>query len=132
MGFEKTENDAAREKVMKALSDFLRPEFLARIDEIVVFNSLTEQNFAQIAALMLGELKAPLADRGIAFGFDDKAAALIAKKAFGEKSGARAVRRVIRREVEDKLTELLLQSGDNAPALISVTAENDEISLVTA
>ncbi|MBP0980793.1 MAG: ATP-dependent Clp protease ATP-binding subunit, partial [Oscillospiraceae bacterium] len=108
LGFEKTENDATREKVMKALSDFLRPEFLARIDEIVVFNSLTEQDFAAIAALMLGELKAPLSDRGITFGFDEKATALIAKKAFGEKTGARAVRKVIRREVEDKLTAILV------------------------
>ncbi len=132
LGFEKTESDLSREKVMKALSDFLRPEFLARIDEIVVFNSLTEQDFSAIAALMLNELKAPLSDRKITFGYDDKATALIAEKSFGEKSGARAVRRVIRREVEDKLTELLLQSGENPPTLVSVTAENNELKLITA
>ncbi|MBQ4538690.1 MAG: ATP-dependent Clp protease ATP-binding subunit [Oscillospiraceae bacterium] len=132
LGFEKTENDASRERAMKALSEFLRPEFLARVDEIVCFGNLTKDNFRDIAALMLDEYKKPLSNRGIKFGYDDKALQLIAEKAFGKRSGARDVRTVIRREVEDNLTLLLVEKASEQPALVSVTAENGELKLITA
>ena len=132
MGFEKTEGDFSRERSMKALSEFLRPEFLARIDEVVLFNHLTETDYQKIAALMLDELKKPLANRGIKFGYDKTALELIAKKAHGQRSGARDIRKVIRREVEDKLTALIVETIDAPPALISVVANDSELELITA
>ena len=132
VGFAKSANEVSRERAMKALSDFLRPEFLARIDEIVVFSHLGVDDFKRIAALMLDELKAPLTRRGISFGYDEASLALIAERAFGQKAGARDIRRVIRREVEDPLTRLIVDSGENPPTLISVTNQDGKLSLVTA
>ena len=132
MGFEKTEGDFSKERAMKALSEFLRPEFLARIDEVVQFNHLTEQDYQKIAALMLNELKKPLSNRGIKFGYDQSALELIAKKAHGQKSGARDIRKVIRREVEDKLTALIVDTVEAPPALISVVAKGETLELITA
>ena len=117
---------------MKALSDFLRPEFLARIDEIVVFKNLRAEDFRRIAALMLDEIKAPLKRRGITFGYDDSALELIAQRAFGQKAGARDIRRVIRREIEDPLTRLIVDAGENVPALVSVSVKDQKLTLVTA
>jgi len=132
VGFDKTPNEVSRDRAMKALSDFLRPEFLARIDEIVVFKNLRVEDFRRIAALMLDEIKAPLKRRGITFGYDDSALELIAQRAFGQKAGARDIRRVIRREVEDPLTRLIVDAGENAPALISVSVKDQKLTLVTA
>ena len=81
LGFNKTPSDIARERVMQSLSEFLRPEFLGRVDEIVIFNQLTEEDFVKIAALMLGELKEPLADKGITLVWEDEALRLLAHKA---------------------------------------------------
>ena len=101
VGFNKTDSDIAKDKAMKALRDFLRPEFLGRIDEIVVFNPLTEENFAGIAGLMLDEMKSPLEEKHISLRYTDEALKAIAHKAYGQKLGARDIRRVIRNEVED-------------------------------
>ena len=108
VGFNKTDSDIAKDKAMKALREFLRPEFLGRIDEIVVFNPLTEENFAGIAGLMLDEMKSPLEEKHISLRYTDKALKTIAHKAYGQKLGARDIRRVIRNEVEDKIAELLI------------------------
>ena len=108
VGFNKTDSDIAKDKAMKALRDFLRPEFLGRIDEIVVFNPLTEENFAGIAGLMLDEMKSPLEEKHISLRYTDEALKTIAHKAYGQKLGARDIRRVIRNEVEDKIAELLI------------------------
>lgn len=132
MGFDKSQNEVSRERAMKALSDFLRPEFIARIDEIVVFKNLGVEDFKKIAALMLDELKNPLKRRNINFGYDESALSLIAERAFGQKAGARDIHRVIRREVEDPLTRLIVDSGAAAPTLISVTARDKKLTLVTA
>ncbi len=132
VGFDKTPNEVSRDRAMKALSDFLRPEFLARIDEIVVFKNLQAEDFKRIAALMLDEIKAPLARRGITFGYDEKALELIARRAFGQKAGARDIRRVIRREVEDPLTRLIVDAGEHVPALVSVSVQDEKMTLVTA
>ena len=107
LGFDKTPGEQAKERTMRSLTDFLRPEFLGRVDEVVVFRSLNEEDYAKIAALMLEEYKEPLAEREIRFGYSQEACALIANKAFGKKAGARDVRDVIRREVEDAMTSLL-------------------------
>ena len=131
VGFDKSVEQQNREKAQKALSEFLRPEFLARIDEIVVFRQLDENDFRRIAALMLDELKEPLAERGVRFGYDDAALSLIASRAFGKKAGARDIRHIIRREVEDRLTLMLVENPDAPPELIAVTAKDGELSLVT-
>ena len=108
VGFNKSDYQISKEKAMKGLRDFLRPEFLGRVDEIVVFNPLTEDNYADIAALMLDEMKEPLEEKGIDFSYDRQACEYIAHKSFNQKLGARDIRRVIRSEVEDKIAELLI------------------------
>lgn len=127
VGFNKTDSDIAKDKAMKALRDFLRPEFLGRIDEIVVFNPLTEENFAGIAGLMLDEMKSPLEEKHISLRYTDKALKTIAHKAYGQKLGARDIRRVIRNEVEDKIAELLIDKGEGAVSAVAISADNGEI-----
>ena len=129
LGFNKTPSDIARERVMQSLSEFLRPEFLGRVDEIVIFNQLTEEDFVKIAALMLGELKEPLADKGITLVWEDEALRLLAHKAHGKQGGARGLRRLIRKEVEDKICSLLVDRYQNQPAGISIGAEDDKVVL---
>ena len=130
MGFNRTAEEAERNRVMKALGDFLRPEFLGRVDEIVVFRALDENDYARIAGLLLDEIKGPMQEKGILFGYDEDAARLIARKSFGDRSGGRAIRRTIRREVEDRIAELLVERAGDPPAMLKVTAEGDEIRLI--
>lgn len=129
VGFNKTDSDIAKDKAMKALRDFLRPEFLGRIDEIVVFNPLTEENYAGIAGLMLDEMKSPLAEKHISLRYTDEALKTIAHKAYGQKLGARDIRRVIRNEVEDKIAELLIDKGEGAVSAVAISADNGEIKV---
>ena len=131
VGFNKTESEISQEKAMKALREFLRPEFLGRVDEIVVFDPLTESDYARIAGLMLDEMKEPLAENGITFAYDDKATALIAHKTFGGKLGARDIRHLIREEVEDKVAEKLLDSPEGSISALGLTEENGELRLDT-
>ena len=130
MGFNRTAEEAEKNRVMKALGDFLRPEFLGRVDEIVVFRALDENDYTRIAGLLLDEIKGPMQEKGILFGYDEDAARLIAKKSFGDRSGGRAIRRTIRREVEDRIAELLVERAGDPPAMLKVTAEGDEIRLI--
>ena len=132
MGFNRTAEEAEKNRVMKALGDFLRPEFLGRVDEIVVFRALDENDYARIAGLLLDEIKGPMQEKGILFGYDEDAARLIARKSFGDRSGGRAIRRTIRREVEDHIAELLVERAGDPPAMPKVTAEGDEIRLTYA
>ena len=127
VGFNKTDTEIATDKAMKALREFLRPEFLGRIDEIVVFNPLTEENYAGIAALMLDEMKEPLSEKGITLKYDDNALKLIAHKSFNQKLGARDIRRVIRAEVEDKIADILI-NGNNITAL-GLTVKDNELAI---
>lgn len=129
VGFNKTDSDIAKDKAMKALREFLRPEFLGRIDEIVVFNPITEENFAGIAGLMLDEMKSPLEEKHISLRYTDKALKTIAHKAYGQKLGARDIRRVIRNEVEDKIAELLIDKGEGAVSAVAISADNGEIKV---
>ena len=130
VGFNRKPGEIVKEKVTKALSDFLRPEFLARVDEVVVFHPLDETSYQKIAALMLGELKGPLEEKGIKFGWDDAAIAYIAHKAYGKKSGARDLRTVIRREVEDAISLRLVNDPDHMPALMKLTTQDNELKLI--
>lgn len=120
VGFNKTEGDISKEKAMKALSDFLRPEFLSRIDEVVVFDPLSMESYEQIAALMLDEMKEPLAEKGITLKYSKKALAAIAEKSHGKKFGARDIRKVIRTDIEDKIAELIINSVENPIAIIKI------------
>ena len=130
MGFNRTAEEAEKNRVMNALSEFLRPEFLGRVDEIVVFRALDENDYTRIAGLLLDEIKGPMQEKGILFGYDEDAARLIARKSFGDRSGGRAIRRTIRREVEDRIAELLVESAGNSPAMLKITAEGDKIRLL--
>ena len=130
LGFAKTEEDASKEKALKALSEFLRPEFLGRVDEVVVFRPLDERDYCQIAGLLLDELKGPMEEKGISFGYSQEAVEWIAKKAFADRSaGARSIRKIIRREGEDQLAMLLVERGDELPKEIRVAVREDKLVL---
>ena len=122
MGFGKTDAQASKDRAMKALSEFLRPEFLSRVDEVVYFSPLSRADFARIANLMLGELTGPLEERGIAFSWTPAAADAIAAKAYGGKRGARDLRNTVRRLVEDRIATILVDNCDSPPTAITVDA----------
>ena len=129
LGFGKTQGDVNKEKALKALREFLRPEFLGRVDEVVVFNDLDEDAFKKIAVLMLDEFKEPLRDKGIAFAYTDEAVAELAKDSVGGTRGARDLRNNIRRKVEDKIAEKILENIDTPVTTITVDVENNDIVL---
>ncbi len=129
MGFGKTGEEASKDKAHKALSDFLRPEFISRVDEIVCFAPLTQENYEKIAVLMLTELVAPLAERGITLSWDDNVPAVLAAKAFGGKRGARDLRNVIRREAEDAIASLIVDHCDESITSIHLTEHDGVLCL---
>jgi ATP-dependent Clp protease ATP-binding subunit ClpA len=129
LGFGKTQEDASKEKVMKALSEFLRPEFIARVDEVIVFNSLSEDNFVSISNLMLSEYVPTLEEKHIKFTFDDKACSYLAKKSCSGNSGARDLRNTIRREVEEKIATEMIKSGADNLTAIHITSDEEKIIL---
>lgn len=122
-GFGGTRNEADAAKTEKALSSFLRPEFLNRVDEVIVFNRLTRENFTGIAKIMLNELADALSDKGIKFAYTDSAADFIAEKSFDEKYGARNMRRYIQREVEDIIADRLI--SEYAAGITAISLECD-------
>ncbi|MCR5484090.1 MAG: ATP-dependent Clp protease ATP-binding subunit [Clostridiales bacterium] len=128
LGFGKTKNEASKEKAMKALREFLRPEFLGRVDEVIVFNDLTEENYEDIAKLMLGELVDPLKTKGITLWWSDDVPKTFASMVKDGTRGARDLRNVIRKNVEDKIASIIVDSVDgNPPAYVDVTADNGQI-----
>ena len=129
LGFGKTQGDVNKEKALKALREFLRPEFLGRVDEIVVFNDLDEDAFKKIAVLMLDEFREPLRDKGITFTYTDEAVAELAKESVGGTRGARDLRNNIRRKVEDKIAEKIIDNIDTPVTSITVDVENGDIVL---
>ena len=130
VGFNKTLDEISKDKAVKALREFLRPEFISRIDEVVVFKQLSKEDFAKIAALMLDEMKEPLAEKNITLTYTDEALALIAEKSHGKPYGARDIRRVIRQDVEDKIAEIIIENVSDT-GNIDVSAKDGEI-VVTA
>ena len=123
LGFAKSGDDLIKEKVMKALKDFLRPEFLSRVDEIIVFNNLTKDDYKEIAKLMLNEYVGSLAEHGLKFEYDEKAIEKLADKSIGGESGARDLRNLIRKEVEDKISELIVNNGGFNLGRLKLTAD---------
>ena len=131
MGFNKTVNEQGKDRAMKALQQFLRPEFINRVDEIVYFNKLTEENFLPIARLMLDELKGSLKEKGLTFTYDDALVSYLVKKSYSATYGARNLRRTIQKEVEDVLASAIIDSYDHPITQISATAEDDKVVLHT-
>ncbi len=127
LGFGKTEDEASKEKVMKALSDFLRPEFIARVDEVIVFRSLSEEDFVKIADLMLGEYVPTLEEKHIKLTYDEAACKYLAGKSCSGKSGARDLRHTIRREVEEKIANAMISSKTGSVSGINITSDGENI-----
>ena len=131
VGFNKSVNDLGKDRAMKALQQFLRPEFINRVDEIVYFNKLTEEDFRPIARLMLEELKASLKEKGLALTYDDALVDYLVRKSYSAAYGARTLRRTIQKEVEDELATRIIDSYDNPITQIKATAENEKVALYT-
>ena len=131
LGFGRTDNDMVKEKTMGALKEFLRPEFLNRVDEIITFNHLSEENFLGIADIMLDELRQSLENRGLQFTWDDSVRQYLVKKAYSVTYGARNLRREIQRSLEDPISEKIVDSFEKPITAISAAVVDEEI-LITA
>ena len=131
VGFNKTVNEQGKDRAMKALQGFLRPEFINRVDEIVYFNKLTEENFKPIARLMLDELKASMKEKGLTFTYDDALVDYLVKKSYSATYGARNLRRTIQKEVEDSMAISIINSYDRPITQLRATAQDDKVELQT-
>ena len=131
VGFGRTADEQGKERVMKALQEFLRPEFINRVDEIIYFNRLTEENFTHIARIMLGELCDSLADKGFTFSWDESLEAYLVKKSYSMTYGARNLRRTIQKELEDPLSVAIIDSYDHPITQIKAVCEDDAVKLYT-
>ena len=131
LGFGRTEQDMVKERTMGALREFLRPEFLNRIDEIITFNQLTREDFLGIADIMLAELRQSLEARGLALTWGQELGQWLADKAYSAVYGARNLRRTIQRELEDPISEAIIDSFDNPIHAIAIQVEDGKIQLKT-
>ena len=131
MGFGKSADEQGKERVMKALQDFLRPEFINRVDEIVYFNQLTEEHFAGIAHIMLDELQKSLADKGYRFTYDEALVSHLVKKSYSATYGARNLRRTIQKELEDTMAARIIDAFEHPITQIKATVEDDQVKLYT-
>ena len=129
MGFGRSDGDKVKEKTMKALQGFLRPEFLNRVDEIITFNHLTEENFLGIADIMLKELQDSLSTRGLSLFWDDDLRRLLVKKAYSVTYGARNLRRTIQKELEDPISEAIIDSFEHPISAIRIRVEGETVKL---
>ncbi len=129
MGFGRSDGDKVKEKTMKALQGFLRPEFLNRVDEIITFNHLTEENFLGIADIMLKELQESLSTRGLTLSWDDDLRQLLVKKAYSVTYGARNLRRTIQKELEDPISEAIIDSFQRPISAIRIRVEGETVKL---
>lgn len=129
VGFTKTEGEITKERAMKGLRDFLRPEFLARVDEVIVFKPLSVESYAKISKLMLSELYSPLKEKNITLTIDESVYGAVAEKAHGGKYGGRDIRRVIRSEIEDRIAELIIDHADNPLSEITLGTDGGEITV---
>ena len=129
LGFDRSPSQQAREKAMKALQEFLRPEFINRVDEIVCFNKLSRENFRGIADIMLGELRQSLEDRGLNLTWDQGVIDYLVEKSYSETYGARNLRRTIQRELEDSIAEKIIDSFEAPISSITLHAENGTVTV---
>ena len=131
VGFGGSADDQGRERTMKALRDFLRPEFLNRVDEIVCFNHLTKENFSGIARIMLDELKTSLSEKGFTFRYDDALVDYLVEKSYSLTYGARNLRRLIQKELEDPMASRIIDNFEHPITQISATAQDGAVQLYT-
>lgn len=131
VGFGRSLTEQSKEKAMKALGEFLRPEFINRVDEIVCFNQLSEDNFRGIADIMLAELQQSLEGRGIAFTWDESVKNYLVKKSYSVAYGARNLRRAIQTDLEDPIAERIIKSYVDPFRSIKATCEDGTIKLET-
>ena len=129
VGFGKTVSEQSKEKALKALGEFLRPEFINRVDEIVYFNQLTEDNFKAIAALMLQELQDSLAEKGIVFTWQDSLLDYLVKKSYSAAYGARNLRRLIQKELEDAIASRIIDSWQHPVARLDAASDGEQLVL---
>ena len=129
IGFGKEKGDMTREKVMKALSEFLRPEFIGRVDEVAVFNNLTEEDYVKIAELLLSELAESLGEKFIDFKWTDEVKAYLANKAHGGSRGARDLRNLIRKEIEDEIANIIIDNADSVITAIAAEIKEEKLIL---
>jgi ATP-dependent Clp protease ATP-binding subunit ClpC len=131
VGFDRTAEEQGKDRAMKALQDFLRPEFINRVDEIVYFHQLTEDNFKDIAALMLNELKDSLAEKHITLTWDDSLLSYLVKKSYSAAYGARNLRRCIQKELEDVIAQRIIESWQHPVTQLKATADGDQVQLIS-
>ena len=127
VGFGGTVSDMSRDRALKALGEFLRPEFLNRVDEVICFNSLTEENFAEIAVLMLNEVRDVMKTRDMTLTWDESVPAWLVKKGYSTVYGARNLRRLIQKEVEDTVAARIVEARGTALSEIRLTADESGI-----
>ncbi|MCL2108633.1 MAG: ATP-dependent Clp protease ATP-binding subunit [Oscillospiraceae bacterium] len=127
VGFAKTSGSISKDKAMKALKEFLRPEFMSRVDEVVVFEPLTEDAYRRIAELMVEEMREPLMEKHIELLADPSVYSYIGKKAYGGKFGGRDIRRIIRKELEDEIAILIIQNGESGLDSINLTSDGERL-----
>ena len=129
LGFGGSVSDMGQERAMKALNDFLRPEFINRVDEIVYFNKLTEDDFRRIAELMLGETKAAISESGIALTWDDSLIDYLVEKSYSVKYGARSLRRTIQKDVEDPVAAKIIEKHGENVGRIRLSAADGKVKI---
>ncbi len=130
VGFGRTANEQGRDRALKALNDFLRPEFINRVDEIVYFNQLTEENFKGIAVLMLKELAASLSEKGIEFTWEESLLDYLVKKSYSAAYGARNLRRLIQKELEDAIAVRMIEGWQRPISQLKAAAQDERIQLL--
>ena len=127
VGFGHTVNEQNRDRAMKALGEFLRPEFLNRVDEVICFNRLDEKNFAGIARIMLDELQKSLEDKGLHFTWDEDVEDYLVKKSYSATYGARNLRRTIQKELEDVMAAQIIDSYEHPVTQIHASVEDGKL-----
>ena len=130
VGFNRSVNEQGKEKAIKALNDFLRPEFINRVDELVYFNHLSEEDFKKIARLMLDELAASMAEKKLELKYDDSLIDYLTTKSFSHTYGARNLRRLIQKEIEDRIASELIANYATPPKQIGLTATGGDIQIL--
>ena len=129
LGFGKQQGEATRDRIMKALSDFLRPEFIGRVDEVAVFNSLTKEDYEKISVLLLTELQQSLDEKPLRFTWTDDVPKWLAEKAEGGARGARDLRNLIRKEIEDGIASIIIDHAEENVTAISAEVTDGKIEL---
>ena len=131
VGFDRSVSQQDQERAMKALQQFLRPEFINRVDAVICFNRLTEEHFQGIARIMLNELAGSLKEKGITFTYDDALVAWLTHKSYSLTYGARNLRRTIQKEVEDPMASKIIDSYENPITQVKATVEDEKVRLYT-